>query len=347
MMQWLSRDANVVQFFGACVRPGTMMLVTELMEGGDLRARLKSNNQDSAVWGWYGRGKGVALDVARGLHFLHSHGVVHRDIKSKNILLGRDGRAKLGDVGLAYISFSKTPESSKRRREREEDDGFVGTCAFSAPEMILCGACTPKADVYSFGVVLWEIVTGGVAVRGRLRPPHTPEECPEDVADVLAACLSADPDERPSAREAYESLLACPPLTGYGYDQATSGGTPMTPVTNPESASLTSLQSESLPSISAGSGSGPILVPSVLNGGKTGDKIGANAHARGVGGGDVGGDSQGLTSGGYSSVANALGALTPGLRSVVSQIRRRLAGDGETEGDELAHNGKLTNASMV
>lgn len=336
MMQWLSRDANVVQFFGACVRPGSMMLVTELMEGGDLRSRLRSQS-DSAAWGWYERGKGAALDVARGLHFLHSHGVVHRDVKSKNILLGRDGRAKLGDVGLAYISFSKTPEN-ERRKEREEDDGFVGTFAFSAPEMILCGSCTPKADVYSFGVVLWEIITRQVAVRGRLRPPIVPEECPQDVVDIMNACLSADPDERPSAREAYEALLACPPLTGYGYEQATAG-TPMTPILHPESTSLTSLQSESLPSISIGSGSGPVVAPPTPAG--RGGAAQNGDGRRGGGGSITEEDTQGLTSGGYSSLAHALGALTPGLRSVVSQIRRRLAGDGEEREDHDRDRGDL------
>lgn len=337
MMQWLSRDANVVQFFGACVRPGSMMLVTELMEGGDLRSRLRSTS-DSATWGWYERGKGAALDVARGLHFLHSHGVVHRDVKSKNILLGRDGRAKLGDVGLAYISFSKTPEN-ERRREKEQDDGFVGTFAFSAPEMILCGSCTPKADVYSFGVVLWEIITRQVAVRGRLRPPIVPDECPQDVVDIMNQCLSADPDERPSAREAYEALLACPPLSGYGYDQTTTG-TPMTPVLHPEITSLTSLQSESLPSISIGSGSGPIVLPAAGRETRNGEGRGGETTEE---------DTQGLTSGGYSSLAHALGALTPGLRSVVSQIRKRLAGDGEETkhhhgGDDLIAKGP---ASLV
>ncbi|KAL4526936.1 hypothetical protein Ndes2526A_g01353 [Nannochloris sp. 'desiccata'] len=442
VMQWLSRDANVVQFFGACVRPGSMLLVTELMEGGDLRARLRphasslknrqgsdqgNNNagfidsSDFKSWGWYGRGKGVALDVAKGLHFLHSHGVVHRDIKSKNILLGRDGRAKLGDVGLAYISFSETPENSEKKKKRRngisssqgsnEDDGFVGTFAFSAPELILCGACTPKADVYSFGVVLWEILTGEVAQRGHLRPPIVPEECPEGVVDVLNACLSADPDERPSAREAYEFLLACPPFessTGYEYQQhlhqqqlqgqgvystrlsngsTTRGdilGGPGGFLTSPplpsplvsalppaqpgttagaaggaagalpqkqqwgggDSLSLPSLHSDSLPSISTDSHGGVIRnftnAPfETKTGGATYNENetskSGGTTSRGGGGGSVE-DSQASS----SSIMRSLGTLTPGLRSVVHQIRKRFSGDA-AENQEIYRNSETIN----
>jgi hypothetical protein len=81
MMQWLSRDANVVQFFGAVVKQRELMLVTELMEGGDLRAALTADREGKLRW--HLGGKAIALGVARGLHFLHSHGVVHRDVKSK------------------------------------------------------------------------------------------------------------------------------------------------------------------------------------------------------------------------------------------------------------------------
>lgn len=81
MMRWLSRDANVVQFFGAVVQGDDLMLVTELMDGGDLRYALTEDT--TGKFRWYELGKSIALDIARGLHFLHTHDVVHRDIKSK------------------------------------------------------------------------------------------------------------------------------------------------------------------------------------------------------------------------------------------------------------------------
>ena len=107
-----------------------------------------------------GLGKRIALDIARGLHFLHTHRIVHMDVKSPNVLLGRTFTAKLADVGLAkfmqkdYLSAAKS----------------VGTFAWSAPEVLMGGRCSEKVDIFSFGVVLWELCTGESPVRGRLRP---------------------------------------------------------------------------------------------------------------------------------------------------------------------------------
>ncbi len=70
-----------------------------IKQGGDLRHAL--SGESAADYGWYGLGAAIALDVARGVHFLHSCGVIHRDLKSSNILLTREGVAKVGDVGLA------------------------------------------------------------------------------------------------------------------------------------------------------------------------------------------------------------------------------------------------------
>ena len=74
----------------------------EYCEGGDLRAAL-TRDEDGAL-AWNKRGRQIALDIARGLHFLHSHDVMHSDLKTKNILLTRDqATAKIADVGLAQF----------------------------------------------------------------------------------------------------------------------------------------------------------------------------------------------------------------------------------------------------
>ena len=76
--------------------------VLEYCEGGDLRSAL--TRDDDGVLAWHRRGRQIALDIARGLHFLHSHDVMHSDLKTKNILLTRDqATAKIGDVGLAQF----------------------------------------------------------------------------------------------------------------------------------------------------------------------------------------------------------------------------------------------------
>lgn len=107
------RDRNIVQFIGACIRDDEAMLVTEFMDLGDLwRAATLRNPRGERIFGWYGRGRKVLLDVARGLHFLHSRSIVHLDLKSANILLARDGTAKVADVGFArVISKSYLPSS--------------------------------------------------------------------------------------------------------------------------------------------------------------------------------------------------------------------------------------------
>lgn len=140
----------------------------------------------------------VALDVARGLHFLHSRSIVHNDLKSANILLSRDGTAKIADVGLARVLRHGYVCSSS--------GGVVGTFAWAAPEVLLGRPVSPKADVYSYGVVLWELATNERPERGMLRPPKMPQECPEEIGQLIDACLNEEPRARPSMLEVIEVL---------------------------------------------------------------------------------------------------------------------------------------------
>jgi len=189
MLKFLSKDPHIVRLHGAVLDSDNYMLVVECMEGGDLREAL--NHDQAGVTRWYGQGREVAIDIALGLVFLHSNNIVHRDIKSKNILLDSNNRAKLADVGLA------------RMREGEEyfSDGITGTFAWSAPELLLNQRCTEKVDVYSFGVVLWELCTGQKPVRGGMRSLSVPEDCPQHIADIIIACLDTNPAKRPTVQK--------------------------------------------------------------------------------------------------------------------------------------------------
>lgn len=115
-----------------------------------------------------------------------------QDVKSANVLLTRDGTAKLADVGMAHLLLSKSYASSVYSH---------GTYAWSAPEMLSGRRCSDKADVYSWGVVLWEVCTGEVPVRGHMRAFKVPEECPVEVELLHLRCMSEDPEERPTAKE--------------------------------------------------------------------------------------------------------------------------------------------------
>ena len=95
--------------------------------------------EDSAgSYRWYGKGRHLAHGVAKGLNYLHTHGVIHSDLKSKNILLTRDGGdAKIGDVGLARIISSASQTSQ---------DYAFGTFAYAAPELLLGEKCDYKVN---------------------------------------------------------------------------------------------------------------------------------------------------------------------------------------------------------
>jgi len=146
IMQHVSRDRNVVQFYGVAETGEEQMVLSEVMEGGDLHAALSGPRGGEVGWG--GRGRALALDVARGLCFLHANGVIHRDLTSRNILLSGDWAcAKIADVGTAAIH-------SHGYLTLGAGDA-IGTLAWAAPELLLNHKVTPAADVYSFGIVLW------------------------------------------------------------------------------------------------------------------------------------------------------------------------------------------------
>ncbi|KAI7845590.1 hypothetical protein COHA_000877 [Chlorella ohadii] len=184
------RHANIVTFYGCCIIKGRGVLLTELWR--DLASVLQLENPPGQrVFGWYKHGCRVAFEVAKALNYLHSRNVAHMDIKSNNVLLNSQGVAKLADT---HTVMSDLPQ-------------MVGTFAWVAPEVLLGGqGCTLAVDMYSFGVLLWEIITGLRPVRGHMRAIQVPAECPQEAADLMAACCALDPSARPSARELMHRL---------------------------------------------------------------------------------------------------------------------------------------------
>jgi serine/threonine protein kinase len=198
VLHHVSRNRNVVQFYGACQERDSLMIVTELMDGGDLRRAL--SGEGAAELAWAQRGKEVALDIVRGLCFLHSCKVIHRDMKSKNVLLSKQGPAKICDVGMAVIHTASVSMNA----------GFNGTFAWAAPELLLGQRCDSKVDIFSMGVILWEIATGKMPQRGAVFPPEPGPRCPKQLAAIMARCLHVEPSKRPTARQLFDLLAACP-----------------------------------------------------------------------------------------------------------------------------------------
>lgn len=145
------RHPNVISVLGYCIHEDTRLLVYELMQNGSLETQLHGPSNGSAL-SWYIRLK-IALDAARGLEHLHEHCnplIIHRDIKSSNILLDSDFNAKISDFGLAIYGGNHNKADLKPS----------GTVGYVAPEYLLDGQLTEKSDVYAFGVVLLELLLG-------------------------------------------------------------------------------------------------------------------------------------------------------------------------------------------
>ena len=183
------RHRNILQFYGACIKPQCLYMVTELMQC-DLFTALRTD----ARYKWAGPyGKEVCVGIATGLHYLHSRRppIVHRDIKSPNVLL-MDGLAKIADVGIARAKWDSDMTAQR---------GF--TVAWAAPEVVYRRRATEKIDIWSFGVVLWEVVTG--------RPPHPgrlimPLGTPEELRIMFGHCTNEDPAHRPVTSDLLVSL---------------------------------------------------------------------------------------------------------------------------------------------
>ncbi len=146
----------------------------------------------------------IAREVAGALHYLHGHGVVHRDVKPSNVLLDNDGRALLSDFG----SLKQLQEAAEGRITEEGE--IVGTPAYMAPEQAQCQSITPAADLYGFGCLLYFLVTGRDVFQGQVEalvyqqvyePPTPPRnwnpEVPEDLDRLILDLLKKKPEERP------------------------------------------------------------------------------------------------------------------------------------------------------
>ncbi|CAO2044312.1 unnamed protein product [Urochloa humidicola] len=152
------RHRNLVSILGYAIEGNERLLVYEFMPNGALSRHLFGWKQFGLEPLSWKKRLNIALDVARGMEYLHNlghHRFIHRDLKSANILLGDDFRAKVSDFGL----MKDAPDGNFSVATR-----LAGTFGYLAPEYAVTGKISTKADVFSFGVVLLELITGTTAI---------------------------------------------------------------------------------------------------------------------------------------------------------------------------------------
>eukprot|EP01018_Ginkgo_biloba_P001230 Gb_26546 [translate_table: standard] len=211
------RHPNVVLFMGAVTMRPNLSIVTEYLPRGSLyrlihRAGAREILDER-------RRLRMALDVAKGMNYLHwlSPPIVHRDLKSPNLLVDKTWTVKVCDFGLSRFK-ANTFLSSK---------SAAGTPEWMAPEVLRDEPSNEKSDIYSFGVILWELVTmqqpwSGLspaqvvgAVGFQNRRLQIPKDMNPEIATIIESCWATDSRQRPSFASIMESLkpLVKPPVT--------------------------------------------------------------------------------------------------------------------------------------
>ncbi|PON76281.1 Serine/threonine protein kinase [Parasponia andersonii] len=223
------RHKNLIQLQGWCCEGSELVLVYEYMSNGSLDKILHKKTNSAIVLSWKQR-LNIVLGVASALAYLHEEcerQIIHRDVKTCNIMLDAEFNAKLGDFGLAEVY----DHSSLTRNATIP----AGTMGYLAPEYVYSGVPNTKTDVYSFGVVVLELVSGrrpvdehGTSVvdwawdlwqKGKLIEAadlrlkgKVSEEEMERMLVVGLACVHPNPVKRPTVKEAERILKGEDPL---------------------------------------------------------------------------------------------------------------------------------------
>ncbi|XP_069558680.1 mitogen-activated protein kinase kinase kinase 20 isoform X1 [Brachyistius frenatus] len=197
---------NIIQFYGAIVEAPNYGIVTEYANGGSLYDYLSSDESEEMDMGqimtW-------AAEFARGMHYLHSEApvkVIHRDLKSRNVVLAADKVLKICDFGASKFLTHTTHMS------------LVGTFPWMAPEVIQSLPVSETCDTFSYGVVLWEMLTREIPFKGleglqvawlvveKNERLTIPSGCPASFAELMRKCWATDPKERPMFKQILSTL---------------------------------------------------------------------------------------------------------------------------------------------
>ncbi|KAK9905737.1 hypothetical protein WJX75_005400 [Coccomyxa subellipsoidea] len=204
-MTMLPGHPHVLRLLGACIQPPLMALVTPYCPKGSLYALLHSPTVQMS----WGQVAFICWGAAKGMQHLHSHHVIHRDLKSGNLLVDDALCVRVADFGLARVMH-----------DLHTLTGGLGTFQWMAPEVLAHQRYSKKADVYSFAVVLWECtarqvpyagvsgIQAALAVMHRGLRPDIPGHTPPALAALIRDCWQPLPDQRPSFEDVAARLEA-------------------------------------------------------------------------------------------------------------------------------------------
>ena len=199
---------------------GVVYAVTELLEGEDLRDRMRGSMLPTSKVLEIGAG------IANGLAAAHSKGIIHRDIKPENIFVTSTGQAKILDFGIAGLKGGPPPEDVDLEGRTESltlTGNVVGTLGYMSPEQVRGEKADPRSDIFALGCLLYEVLTGHRAFLGETshdtmrailnRDPDpiadSRSDVPPGLEAVILRCLEKQPDERfESARDVAFALQA-------------------------------------------------------------------------------------------------------------------------------------------
>ncbi|XP_050781765.1 mitogen-activated protein kinase kinase kinase 12 isoform X1 [Gopherus flavomarginatus] len=191
------KHPNIITFKGVCTQAPCYCLIMEFCAQGQLYEVLRAGRKvtPSLLVDW-------SMGIAGGMNYLHLHKIIHRDLKSPNMLITYDDVVKISDFG-----------TSKELSDKSTKMSFAGTVAWMAPEVIRNEPVSEKVDIWSFGVVLWELLTGEIPYKdvdssaiiwgvgsNSLHLP-VPSGCPDGFKILLRQCWNSKPRNRPSFRQ--------------------------------------------------------------------------------------------------------------------------------------------------
>src|SRR6266571_673651 len=204
---------NILVVYDIGTHEGAPYLVTELLEGVNLRHRLSSGPLPPR------KAVECAVQVAHGLSAAHEKGIVHRDLKPENIFVCRDGRSKILDFGLAKLTAPEAGDATSTNLDLLNQTGsgvVLGTAGYMSPEQVRGEKADARSDIFSFGVVLYEMLSGQRAFAGRTGADRASAILKDEPADLRSSgrniplaldrivrhCLEKNPEERfQSARD--------------------------------------------------------------------------------------------------------------------------------------------------